>query len=94
MFQTKLAAKSFYQASIGGMRLKLQELQEKDTQIQKIRAEKRKDWENFEEILHHQSLLYVPKLIKTKLISRHHNDPLAGHFDIEKTWELVARKYY
>ena len=45
-------------------------------------------------MLHHQSLLYVPKLIKTELISRNHNDLLAGHFGIEKTWELVARKYY
>ena len=24
----------------------------------------------------------------------HHENPLAGHFGIEKTWELVARKYY
>ena len=29
-----------------------------------------------------------------KLISRYHDNPLAGHFGIEKTRELVARKYY
>ena len=28
------------------------------------------------------------------MISCHHNDPLAGHFGIDKTRELVGRKYY
>ena len=45
-------------------------------------------------MLHHQSLSYVPEVIRIELISRHHDDPLAGHFDIEKTRELVTRKYY
>ena len=93
-FQTELAAKSPYKASIGGIRLKLQELQREDAQAQKIRAEKYEGWEDSGGVLHHQCLPYVPKLIKTKLISRQHNDPLVGHFGIEKTWELVARKYY
>ena len=44
--------------------------------------------------MHHQGLPYVPEIIRTELISRHHDDPLAGHFGIEKTRELVARKYY
>ena len=29
-----------------------------------------------------------------ELISRHHNDPLAGHFGIKKTLELLAQKYF
>ena len=29
-----------------------------------------------------------------ELISRHHNNPLAGHFGINKIRELIARKYY
>ena len=45
-------------------------------------------------MLHHQGLLYVLEIIRTELISRHHNNPLADHFDIEKTHELVAQKYY
>ncbi len=45
-------------------------------------------------MLHYQGLLYVPKVICSELISRHHNDPLAGHFGIEKTCKLIARKYY
>ena len=61
----------------------------------KIRAEKLgKNWEDFNRILHHQGLPYIPEIIRTELISRHHDDPLAGHFGIEKTRELVARKYY
>lgn len=36
----------------------------------------------------------MPELIKTELISWHHNDPLGGHFGIEKTQELIVRKYY
>ena len=45
-------------------------------------------------MLHQQGFPYVLKIIRTKLINRHHNDPLAGHFGIKKTRELIARKYY
>ena len=45
-------------------------------------------------MLHHQGLPFVPEVIRTKLISRHHDDPLTGHFGIDKTRELVGRKYY
>ncbi len=34
------------------------------------------------------------EIIRMKLISRHHNNTLVGHFGIKKTWELIARKYY
>lgn len=36
----------------------------------------------------------MPKIIKTKLSSKHYDDPLADYFDIEKNQELIARKYY
>lgn len=36
----------------------------------------------------------MPEVIKTKNISPYHNDPLASHFSIKKTRELVACKYY
>ncbi len=45
-------------------------------------------------MLYCQGLLYVPKVIRSELISRHHDDPLVGHFAIEKTCKLIARKYY
>ena len=63
--------------------------------MRKLRAEQPvKDWQDIKGVLHHQGLPYVPEIIRTELISRHHNDPLARHFGIEKTRELVARKYY
>ena len=34
------------------------------------------------------------EIIKIELISRHRNDPLAGHFGIDKTKELIGRKFY
>ena len=45
-------------------------------------------------MLHHQGLLYVSEVIRTGLISRHQDDPLAGHFGIDQTRKLIVRKYY
>ena len=95
MFQAKLGAEGPYQVSIGAMRLRLSELQESDDKAQKIRAEGLKsDYKEVDGVLHHQGLPFVPEAIRTELISRHHNDPLIGHFGIDKTRELVGRKYY
>ena len=79
---------------VEGMRLRLQELQAKDKQGRKTRAEHSEGWDDIDGVLHHQGLSYVPEIIQTELISRHHDDPLAGNFGIEKTCELIARKYY
>ena len=77
------------------MKLRLVELQAENGQIRKIRAEKPSgNGEDSDRILHHQSLPYIHKIIRTELISRHHDDSLAGYFRIEKKRELVARKYY
>ena len=85
MFCQELAVEGPYQASIGGMRLRLVELQAENGQVQKIRAEKLSGyWEDFDGILYHQGLPYVPKIIKIELISRHHDNSLAGYFGIEK----------
>ena len=95
IFRQDLAAESPYQASIGGIRMRLVELQAEDSQARKIRAKKLGgNEEDCNRILHHQGLPYVYEIIKTKLISKHHNDPLVGHFGIKKTQELVAKKYY
>ncbi len=45
-------------------------------------------------MLYYQGFPYVPKIIRSELISRYHNNPLVGHFGIKKTQELIARKYY
>ena len=45
-------------------------------------------------MLHYQGLLFVPEVIQTEFISRHYNNPLASHFDINKTRQLIGQKYY
>ena len=93
--QAELNREGPYNASIGAMRLRLQELQETNSEAQKIRAtELQEGWEEVDRVLHHQGLPYVPEIIRSEVISRHHDDPLAGHFGIDKTRELVGRKYY
>ena len=37
--------------------------------------------------------LYL-KSFEIELISRHHDNPLAGYFGIDKTKDLIGRKYY
>ena len=54
----------------------------------------KKGWESIDGVLHHDSRPYLPEIIKTEIINRHHDDPLAGNFRVEKTRELVAQKYY
>ena len=76
------------------MRLRLQELQETNSEAQELRQQKADGYEEIDDILHHQGLPFVPEAIRTELISRHHDDLLAGHFGIEKTCKLLARKYY
>ena len=77
------------------MRLRLQELQDGDKHACKLRTgQLAKDWQDIDGVFHHKGLPYVSEIIRAGLISKHHNDPLAGHFGIEKTRELVARKYY
>ena len=81
-------------ASIGGIRLRLVKLQESNNEAQRVRAEGRDRYKEIDRVLHYQGLPFVSEVIRTELISRHHDDPLAGHFGIDKTRELIGRKYY
>lgn len=54
----------------------------------------KEDKENINEILYFQDLLYISKIIYTKLINWHHNNLLAGYLRIKKTQKLVTQKYY
>ena len=47
-------------------------------------------------LLHYNGRLYVPEeaSVREELLKRHHDDPLAGHFGVEKTSELIGRKYF
>ncbi len=75
--------------------MRFPELQDDDKEAMKLRSEGLSEgWEDIEQVLHYQGLPYVTKVIRSELISRHHDDPLGGYFGIEKTRELIARKYY
>ena len=75
--------------------MRLPELQDDDKEAMKLRSERLLEgWEKIEQVLYYQGLPYVPKVIHSELINRHHDDLLAGHFGIKKTRKLVARKYY
>ena len=77
------------------MSLRLAKLQDSDKKTRKIRAkELKEDWNDEDRVLHHQLLSFLPGIIQTEPISCHHNDPLAGHFGINKSKELIGRKYY
>ena len=51
-------------------------------------------WENG--LLLYKNLIYVPQddAIRLELLQQHHDSPLAGHFGIAKTHELLSRNYY
>ena len=94
MFQTELANEKPYKASISGIRLRLAKLQESNNKAQKTWVEGIDGYKNVNRVLHYQELPFISKIIPTKLISRHHDNSLAGHFGINKTKELIRRKYY
>ena len=91
----ELADEQPYQASIGGKKLRLPELQAED-QVARKMSEKdlKKGWKEIDGVLYRKGRPYLLEIIRTKIISRHHDEPLAGHFGVEKPWEWVARKYY
>jgi len=45
------------------------------------------------DILLYKGLIYVPKKMRTKIISMYHDDAISGHFGIIKTKELVTRNF-
>ena len=61
------------------------------------RAARRSPW-NFREngLLYHENALFVPEdqSVRAELMRRHHDDDLAGHFGVDKTKDLLRRKYY
>ncbi len=73
----------------------LPKLQDDDKEVMKLRSKRLPEgWKDIKQVFHYQGLLYVPKVIRSELINRHHDEPLTDHFGIEKTCELIARKYY
>lgn len=79
------------------MKMRFLELHDNDKEVKKLRSEQQQlleSWEDIEQVLHYQDFLYISKVIHLGLISRHYDNALVSHFGIEKTQELIARKYY
>ena len=76
--------------------MKLFKLADNNKKTKKLRSKQvlLESWKDIKQVLYYQGFPYVPKVICFELISRHHDNPLIGNFGIEKTWELIARKYY
>lgn len=75
------------------MSLELQELQGIDIEAQKLNFYP-ESYEEIDGVFRNQGLLFLSKDIRIEIISCYHNNFLAGTFDIDKTRELVAYKYY
>ena len=75
--------------------MRFTKLLDNNKEAKKLRSERLLEgWENIKQVLYYDSFLYISKVIRLKLISKHHDNPLASHFGIKKTWELIAGKYY
>ena len=62
--RNELANEGLYKVSIGGIRLRLAELQESDDEAQKIREERLKNgYEEVDGVLHHQEIPFVLEII-------------------------------
>ncbi len=51
---------------------------------------------DFTELLCHKSKIYIlfDEAVKNELIKLYHNDVLAEHYKVNKTIDLLFRKYY
>ena len=77
------------------MKLQLAKLKDNNKEAKALRIGGfPKDWEDVNGVLQYWGLLYVPELIHSKVISYYHNDLFVGNFGIDKTRELIGRKYY
>jgi hypothetical protein len=59
---------------------------------QKISTTDSYQWRN--DLLLHKSQVYVPHSLCLDVLRMHHDDPLAGHFGIARTLELLSRNYW
>jgi RNase H-like domain found in reverse transcriptase/Integrase zinc binding domain len=69
---------------------------EKDPLATEYRDNPPKPWSWQDGLLLHDGLVYVPHddALRVELMQMHHNDPLAGHYGVAKTLELLLRNYY
>ncbi len=68
------------------MKMRLFELQDNNKETRKLRVEKLPEgWKDIKEVFHYRSFPYILKIICSKLICRHYDNLLLGHFRIKKT---------
>ena len=70
------------------MRLRLLELQDNDKEAKVLRSDVAglsESWKDDKGVVQYQGLPYIPEIIRSKVISCHHNDPLIKPFGIDKT---------
>jgi hypothetical protein len=53
-------------------------------------------WEDRDGLLRYKGNVYIPSgdRLKLELLRDHHDDPLAGHFGVHRTHELLQRQFY
>lgn len=52
-------------------------------------------WKKEDSGLHvYDSRIYVPQVVRVRVLRDHHDTPMAGHFGWARTLELVSRNYY
>ncbi|MCJ1260751.1 hypothetical protein MMC22_000613 [Lobaria immixta] len=58
-------------------------------------SEETNAWKDCEdEVLNHSGEIYLSEQVRTDVVAQHHDDPLAGYFEVEKIFNLLQRKYY
>ena len=68
----------------------------RDPIAQEHRENPKKPWSWQDGLLLHDNLVYVPQdtALRLEIMQMHHDDPIAGHYGVAKTQELVLRNYY
>ncbi len=51
-------------------------------------------WELENGILYHRDRVYVPEAMRLAITAAHHDTPMAGHYGITRTLELITREHY
>lgn len=65
--------------------MRLLEFQNNNKKTKKLKSEiLLEGGEDIDEVLHYQGVFYVPKVICSKLINKHYNNPLKDYFGTKK----------
>jgi hypothetical protein len=49
---------------------------------------------NEQGLVYLRGLIYIPKYMRSKVITRHHDDPMHGYIGTKKTAKAISRNYY